>query len=629
MKLIRVLLLLLCVPVLGRAQHLLQQKLDFQAREQELGTVLQQLGRSAHCSFSYNSNILKEDKKVSIHAHQQSLSAILEQLLGEEFQYREQDQYIIIRQAAKSFTISGYVRDGQTGTPISDAVVYESNLLASTQTNEQGYFRLAIRAREKYTTAQIAISKDHYHVRSMQIDAGYDQEIIVPIIPAESELDNVVIESGQKVENSWLGKLLLSTNLKEQSRNIGNFISRRPVQTSIIPGFGTHGKLGAQIVNQFSLNIIGGYTAGVNGVELGNVFNIVKGDMAYLQIAGVFNMVGGRVTGLQIGNVFNHDFSDLRGVQISGIYNYTQDSVQGVQIAGLGNIASGNMQGGQISGLLNILREGSMNGFQVAGLLNWVSGPVQDSGRIAFLPTSAKGIQISGLGNIVTGSMRGGQVSGLQNIVRKGDLDGFQLTGLYNWVSGAAKGIQVCAGLNRARTMRGFQLAVINIADTLDGYSLGLVNYVRSGYHTLSIYATEIQGFNLSYKSGNPLLYSIIAAGAALDNTCKSYSVGYGFGNRAKLHGPWVLQTEVLVQGYYLGDWEQLPVSVRLQPVVSYKFNKTISCFAGPSFTLLTNKRSNSVAGYLSDVSDRAPYLINMGSTVSGWFGFQAGISLF
>ena len=55
-----------------------------------------------------------------------------------------------------------------------------------------------------------------------------------------------------------------------------NFFETRPFQVSLVPGLGSHGKMSGQVVNNFSLNVFGGYTAGTNGSELGGLFNIDK-----------------------------------------------------------------------------------------------------------------------------------------------------------------------------------------------------------------------------------------------------------------------------------------------------------------------------------------------------------------
>ncbi|WP_146753028.1 hypothetical protein [Sphingobacterium multivorum] len=79
--------------------------------------------------------------------------------------------------------------------------------------------------------------------------------------------------------------------------NLGGMFLYSPYQISMTPGLSTHGFIRSQIVNKFSINIIGGSTAGVKGMELGGVFNMNQYDMQGMQMAGVFNAVGGNVRG--------------------------------------------------------------------------------------------------------------------------------------------------------------------------------------------------------------------------------------------------------------------------------------------------------------------------------------------
>ncbi len=134
------------------------------------------------------------------------------------------------------------------------------------------------------------------------------------------------------------------------SLNLDGFFSKQPFQFSLTPGLGSHGRMGAQVINKFSLNILGGYTAGVNGFELGTLFNIVKQDMKYVEIAGLFNIVGGKAS----------------GIQVAGLYNSVLDSVSGIQIAGLSNIAARDMKGIQVGGIYNHAYHSK--GVQIAGI---------------------------------------------------------------------------------------------------------------------------------------------------------------------------------------------------------------------------------------------------------------------
>src|SRR5690606_33332308 len=107
------------------------------------------------------------------------------------------------------------------------------------------------------------------------------------------------------VERTAAGRFFVSSKQKLQSLNLGGFFANTPFQTSITPGLSTHGSMSGQVVNKFSVNLLGGYTSGVNGVELGGGFNINKRNVNFLQAAGVFNLVGGSVSGIQLAGVNN------------------------------------------------------------------------------------------------------------------------------------------------------------------------------------------------------------------------------------------------------------------------------------------------------------------------------------
>jgi hypothetical protein len=96
---------------------------------------------------------------------------------------------------------------------------------------------------------------------------------------------------------------------------------------------------------------VGGYTAGLKGVEMGGVFNIEKKDVKGVQAAGIVNIVGGHVEGVQMAGSHNIVLDSVKGVQAAGICN-TARQVSGMQIAGVINITR-KLKGVQI-GVVNI-----------------------------------------------------------------------------------------------------------------------------------------------------------------------------------------------------------------------------------------------------------------------------------
>ncbi len=141
-----------------------------------------------------------------------------------------------------------------------------------------------------------------------------------------------------------------------------------------LPGVGSSSVVGDRQVRVFSVNVIGGYSSGLAGVEAGGVFNIESEFARGVQGAGVFNIVDGPMGGAQGAGVFNVVDGPMSGVQGAGVFNVVDGDVGGIQAAGTFNIVDGDVGGVQASGGFNVV-DGDVHGVQ-AGVLNIVSGEV-------------------------------------------------------------------------------------------------------------------------------------------------------------------------------------------------------------------------------------------------------------
>ncbi len=141
-----------------------------------------------------------------------------------------------------------------------------------------------------------------------------------------------------------------------------------------LPGVGSSSMVGDRQVRVFSANVIGGYAAGLTGVELGGVFNIESEFAHGLQGAGVFNVVDGAMGGVQAAGVFNVVDGAKGGLQGAGVFNVVDGNMGGVQAAGVFNVVDGDVGGVQAAGVFNVV-DGDVHGGQL-GVLNIVSGEV-------------------------------------------------------------------------------------------------------------------------------------------------------------------------------------------------------------------------------------------------------------
>lgn len=581
-----------CLPRNTQGQELLQKKITVKAKNKPVAEVLKMVEKQGGFYFSYNNNIIREDSLVTVSVTDKTVEQLLVAIFDRKYQFLERNNHLIIQPGASAqyWYVSGTVVDKITGEPIGYATVYERNQLVSTMTNEKGYFRLQLR--EGKTQSSISVSKVSYADTSVDISAAETDNVTLGMEQISYALDSVVISG---VERTFLAGLFLSSKQTMNSLNLDGFFSKQPFQFSLTPGLGSHGRMGAQVVNKFSLNVLGGYTAGVKGVEIGTLFNIVKQDMQYLQLAGLFNIVGGNVKGVQVGGLHNHVLDTMTGVQLGGISNIVTEHVAGVQVGGIYN-QSRYSNGIQVGGIGNITFEKG-NGIQVGGIFNSTE--------------NFQGIQLAGVGNVNRQQTGGIQVAGLANFSRK-----------------EMKGLQIAGLANVTRYLRGVQIGIVNYADSSDGYSIGLINIIPKGYHKLSVSTSELQHLTMSYKSGNAKLYSILVAGTQLDKKQKAYSIGYGLGSDRSIGKGFYLNPELTHQYFYTGNEASQNLLTRLQFNLKYRLGKSCAIYAGPGFSVLYYRPGAAVDGYKSDWVNGFPS-VEFSKQVLGWIGYNIGLDLF
>ena len=606
-KIVGIVFLVAGISVSCFGQAILSKNISLDVNRQRLDNVLEILSNQGDFYFSYNSKIVKKDSLVNLSVRNKTVRETLGLLFNNSYEFVESGNYVIIRKAPirmtmvtnkaavedKIYSVSGYVFDEQSGVAIDEASVYEKKQLASALTNDAGFFKLKLKS-SKTNTATLFISKEFYEDTSIVIEPRHNQELTITMMPVEREEDKVTIApedylvpdsikqttdtvsktatlssaDSANVERTGMGKFLLSTKQKVQSLNLNHFFTTRPVQVSLTPGLSSQGKMSGQVVNNFSLNVLGGYTAGTNGVEIGGVFNIDKKEVKYFQAAGVFNVDGGK----------------MKGFQVAGINNTVLDTSYGFQAAGINNLVKGKFAG-----------------FQIGGVYNHVAD-------------SVKGVQAAGVANFARRKLSGAQFAGVGNVSNK-ETDGVQIAGVFNY----------------SKKLRGVQIGLINIADTSAGYSIGLINIIVKGYHKLSFSTNEIVNVNAAFKTGNSKLYSILQAGVNAGTGNRIYSFGYGLGSELNLNKKKTLSLnpELTSQYLYLGSWDYTNILNRVQLNFNVKLGKYVSFFAGPAFSVYISDQKAALPDYRFPIPPSGYNVISFGGNVTGWFGWNAGINFF
>ena len=337
-------------------------------------------------------------------------------------------------------------------------------------------------------------------------------------------------------------------------------------QFSFVPFVGTNGMNSGEVVNDYSVNLLGGYSAGTRKLEMAGLFNINRSDMTGVQLAGLFNQVGGKVDGVQLAGLFNSNLDSVKNsVQLAGLMNFTTGPVDGVQLAGVVNFSPKNVTGVQVAGVTN------------------------------FSAANVEGTQVAGVLNFAAKNLKGSQV-GLVNFANKVD---------------------------------GFQLGLINYSDSTSGIPVGLLSFVRAGYHTLEFSVNEVVPINLAFRTGKREFYNIFFVGVRPDwDDQVTWTFGYGLGTSPRLGKKTFLNIEVSSEQLSQGGVHALNLINRGYIGAEFQASKRFALFAGPTVNFRVYDTSYAFHPELFTYTDMSVrndvyYPEDLGSQL--WFGFKAG----
>jgi hypothetical protein len=581
----------------------LEREVNIRVANEPLKEVLNRIAVQAGIQFSYNPQKIQVNKNVSVSIQHKPLRLALNILFKGTVQFKQKGNYVILSSVAvntenapvKKIFISGYVFDA-AGQKLSDASIYNISNQLSAVTNAYGYFMMQVPADVLPIT--VRVSKDTY-VDTLVVIQTTDNTI--DILLQQQKITYHEIDTGAKsisapvdsigvvvlptdtpfhpaVKNKFLENII-SPKIKANLHNIKDTVFTK-VQFSFVPYLSTNKLLSANAVNTFSLNVLMGYSQGVNGAEVGGLVNIDRGNVRYFQAAGLVNAVGGEVKGAQFAGLVNYNRKSLNGFQSAGLVNVVQDSVNGLQVGGLVNVCE------------------RINGSQVAGLVNATE-------RI-------KGTQLAGLVN-ASERVTGVQVAGLVNVAEQ--IEGWQCSGL----------------VNVAGKITGGQAGVFNVADSCKGIPVGFFSYVRSGYHKIELSADEILPVQFSFRSGVQQFHNIFTLGYnGFTSGPFCYAAGYGLG-AGTTGKKWRLAGDVISQMLFvLGERRNAPLLTNVFVGPEYSIGKKMSLSCGPAFRMLLSY-TNANTDYQALVNNLVPYTFYRhtfpaGTTVHMWVG--AKISL-
>lgn len=183
------------LPEIGYAQKILERTISFQTGPTTLIEALERLGRQENIKFIYPSNLVEGVRVANYRVRSQPVKQVLVDLLnthGLHFTW-EEGNYITVQKMdmkadafQQSRSISGTVTD-ENGVPVSGVSVQLKGASQATSTDSSGKFRLGI------TEKSAVLVFSYLGYQRQEVPVGADNVLNVQLVPANSDLDEVVV----------------------------------------------------------------------------------------------------------------------------------------------------------------------------------------------------------------------------------------------------------------------------------------------------------------------------------------------------------------------------------------------------------------------------------------------------
>ena len=348
------------------AVAILERRVTVGLSQVPLKSALDEVASKGGFKWSYNARIIDGKSLVSIDAEKWPVREVLLELLGDNYQFKPNGNYLILKKRRRpSSELSGYLKDPKTGGRIRNATVYDRKTLRATQTDENGYYELKVKKKSEVVISKLEYKDTVLFIESL--DSRY-QRVLLP--PDSLPPDNGQISIREEAEELGyeLERFFKATLDQVLSANYRDSLHRRG-QVSFLPRMGTNRGLSSKVTNDWSLNVLAGVSRGNEIVEVGGLANFTQEYLEGFQVAGLFNVLQGDATGVQVAGIYNQTAGTLSGIQVAGIVNHSGHTRGlGLQVAGIVNVAKLGNSTVQVAGIVNTAED--CEGLQVAGIVN-------------------------------------------------------------------------------------------------------------------------------------------------------------------------------------------------------------------------------------------------------------------
>lgn len=602
-KLVLLLLLFFSVNrLIARNSVLYSGIVQINTQDRTLGDIFTQITSQTGIRFSFNPQLVNTEKVIYQEITAKDLNTILSRLLPESVGYKQVGNHIII--TAKT--------EGEISFPEAKILTEQEIIIEKNEKKSSSNQLIISNNENKLKKVDLSdtgiLAYDCHNYVNLKNEDEMKKQLAALLVIASSMTSQV---SAQDITTS------VSDNSQNQYSEVSEKGTTKPFQLSFFYPLGTDFINSQENTYDISLNIVGGVTGRSNGIELGTVFNVNKYSAKGLQLSGAINFAGyapgvkEESNVVQLSSMINYAKAG-QATQLTGGINISDRSV--LQASAIGNFAKESPI--QLTGGINITKTGSVQASAIANVAE--KSHFQATGGVNLTKDGA--FQGSAIANTAMNSAC--QITGGINVTKKG---GFQASAIANVAQESS--CQITGGINVTKR-GGFQLGIINVRDSADGVSLGIINIAnekKGGVIDFGLEGGDLINMAATFRSGTHRLYSILSVGYGFNEPF--ISAGFGLGTSFRFTRWLGLNTEFMYNTLYElpNGWENYNSLVQFRPLLNIRVAEHFKIYGGPTANLLIQYNYNSSEYGITPRHVLASSEFD-NTRLSFWIGFVGGI---
>jgi hypothetical protein len=233
------------LPFISNAQQVEDVRISLQLRDVSLQTVIERIESLTPFRFLANAEDIEKETHISINATNQSVNAILKQIVeGRNLQFRQAGINILLTRkkinTAQKFSLHGTIRSAKTGETVIGATVIIPGGSIATSTNEYGFYSLTL-PEGHYT---IQVSAIGLATKQADVELSKDTQLSVSLKEESKELAAVTVTASATGTNRKTPQMSMERINIQSVRTIPVIFGERDILKTIqlLPGVKSAGE---------------------------------------------------------------------------------------------------------------------------------------------------------------------------------------------------------------------------------------------------------------------------------------------------------------------------------------------------------------------------------------------------